>query len=538
MSTTRGGSAAFADGDAGRREGLVLGVTAAAVVLAVLLPLPGGPDPSGLSPLDRRLIGLSTDDAFYYLEIAGRLAAGEGSSFDGIHRTNGYHPLWLGLLALAALVVDSPVGLLRAAFVLQVSFFALSVLLCHRCARRFLRPPSAVLAVLVWLALETIHVLPFSGMEHGLQLVLFLAVADAWFEARGRPSSTRDLRVGVLLALLVASRLETLLLVGILATSVAGRSPFSLRGVGRIGLPPVIVAFGWAGFSKIHFGTAVPVSALVKGAWSADRAASDPVGLDHGIVAAKLELLLRTIRDGSTVFALAVVFGTLGLALGIAASRRSGRRGSRGGLRVLDSGPLLAPFVFYSVVQIAALLVLRHGNLWFQPWYFVAQPWLAGLGVGWWIETIPIRPPRRRLIAALLAVAFTAHLARTLVIRGLHRVDGPEDHPLWAAAEAAREISPTVRVGSWNAGLVAFRLDGPVVNLDGLVNSLAYHEHGRLDLCGYLDDERIEVLVDAFPREGTPSYVGSSLEGCSHRFRTTWSEKAPRAWEGRILRFF
>ena len=35
------------------------------------------------------------DDAFYYLKLADSLANTGTSSFDGIHATNGYHPLWL-----------------------------------------------------------------------------------------------------------------------------------------------------------------------------------------------------------------------------------------------------------------------------------------------------------------------------------------------------------------------------------------------------------------------------------------------------------
>lgn len=38
------------------------------------------------------------DDAFYYFKIAQNIAAGRGSTFDGLHPTNGYHPLWMGLL--------------------------------------------------------------------------------------------------------------------------------------------------------------------------------------------------------------------------------------------------------------------------------------------------------------------------------------------------------------------------------------------------------------------------------------------------------
>src|SRR3954471_4321452 len=37
---------------------------------------------------------LTFDDAWYYLTIGRNLAAGQGSTFDGVNLTNGYHPLW------------------------------------------------------------------------------------------------------------------------------------------------------------------------------------------------------------------------------------------------------------------------------------------------------------------------------------------------------------------------------------------------------------------------------------------------------------
>ncbi|MCA9573619.1 MAG: hypothetical protein KC656_37550, partial [Myxococcales bacterium] len=48
------------------------------------------------------------DDSFYYLEIARHIVAGQGSTFDGIHPTNGYHPLWMAVCtAVMALGADT-----------------------------------------------------------------------------------------------------------------------------------------------------------------------------------------------------------------------------------------------------------------------------------------------------------------------------------------------------------------------------------------------------------------------------------------------
>ena len=37
----------------------------------------------------------SSDDGFYYFQVARNLAGGAGFTFDGLNPSNGFHPLWL-----------------------------------------------------------------------------------------------------------------------------------------------------------------------------------------------------------------------------------------------------------------------------------------------------------------------------------------------------------------------------------------------------------------------------------------------------------
>jgi hypothetical protein len=48
----------------------------------------------------RRVFGYLAPDAFYYLTVARNHWQTGQWSFDGEHRTNGYHPLWQWLLSL------------------------------------------------------------------------------------------------------------------------------------------------------------------------------------------------------------------------------------------------------------------------------------------------------------------------------------------------------------------------------------------------------------------------------------------------------
>src|SRR2546427_260168 len=75
------------------------------------------------APVRDVLIRFVQDDAFYYFEVARRLGSGQGSTFDGINPTNGYHPLWqLLLVPLAPLMNASREGGVRAAATLSLIF--------------------------------------------------------------------------------------------------------------------------------------------------------------------------------------------------------------------------------------------------------------------------------------------------------------------------------------------------------------------------------------------------------------------------------
>ena len=52
------------------------------------------------------LVTFLPDDPFYYFQLASNFISGKGSSIDGIHVTNGYHPLWM--------LVISPFFLLKS----------------------------------------------------------------------------------------------------------------------------------------------------------------------------------------------------------------------------------------------------------------------------------------------------------------------------------------------------------------------------------------------------------------------------------------
>ncbi|HMS65147.1 MAG TPA: hypothetical protein PKD83_07835 [Ignavibacteria bacterium] len=52
------------------------------------------------------LLNFSNDDSFFYIKTAFNFSAGEGSTFDLINKTNGYHPLWFLILSFYFYVIN------------------------------------------------------------------------------------------------------------------------------------------------------------------------------------------------------------------------------------------------------------------------------------------------------------------------------------------------------------------------------------------------------------------------------------------------
>jgi putative effector of murein hydrolase len=165
------------------------------------------------------------DDAYYYYKVAQNISEGRGSTFDGIHPTNGYHPLWLviciPIFALARFDIILPLRILAIVTgLLQLG----SAILLYRLIKHTLSEPAAVLAACFW-AFHT-YILVFlykTGVESCITIFLVLVLLHALYRLeltwRNRqPSLGQIAGIGVLAILVTFGRLDLIffsLIVGI-----------------------------------------------------------------------------------------------------------------------------------------------------------------------------------------------------------------------------------------------------------------------------------------------------------------------------------
>ncbi len=271
-----------------RRGAAVVGTAAALVAMPVLLDLAA----SGPLAAFRYL----ASDAFYYLTIARNAATGHGFSFDGVHPTNGFHPLWQLLLA-ALYRVRLALGTSESAYLALVVAIgavlaAAAVLVLGRTILRergavpasFALAPVGLYAFLLapaWTYVQAVkgNVSPAegpfplygtawswaNGMESGLALLGWAVLGAAFARSGGRATAL----LGLAGAFAVLARLDQAFVAGAVLAVAAVRS---LRADGRRALPSVLAAGAAFGapiaayllLNVSYAGVAFPVSGAAK----------------------------------------------------------------------------------------------------------------------------------------------------------------------------------------------------------------------------------------------------------------------------------
>src|SRR5262245_7754188 len=120
------------------------------VLLCVLLFALGEPGLTlgGLADGD-----LLPDDAFYYFQVARHASLGNSLSFDGVHPTHGFHPLWAWvLIPLYRIAPQSAWGPIHAGLVLMGLCAAATGYVLYRLGEESLSERAGELMAVLFLA--------------------------------------------------------------------------------------------------------------------------------------------------------------------------------------------------------------------------------------------------------------------------------------------------------------------------------------------------------------------------------------------------
>lgn len=231
-------------------------------------------------------------DAFVYLAIAERSLAAPFFTMDGTHPTNGFHPLWQGLLGLGTGLLPRGAleAQLHATMGASLVLVAVALLLITRTVTRITGSfPLALLTVVPgWYFLVASAVQPHHGASwsyvNGMESPVSLLCLALFLEtASRRPLTARHLpmtRTVTLMAILTAmtfSRLDDgamLLALGIVLAVEIGASKLAMAAI----LPggALLLYLAW---NQAVCGMALPVSAMAKSAPALLQNLAEVVGL-------------------------------------------------------------------------------------------------------------------------------------------------------------------------------------------------------------------------------------------------------------------
>ena len=439
---------------------------------------------------------VSTDDAFYYFQIASNLAGGKFSTFDGgITRTNGYHPLWLFLVTPFYWVFDKEAALF-AIKAFEIMLVAGGVALVTAAARLARMPWYLMFAALPMLYQ---HRALIAGMEAAAALfMLGLFILIICLFARS-PARWKWPLAAVAFALpwvrleYIAISLATTGALCLVEWSRQERTPgasFGTRARSMPALKALPSLFGSAAgllayfaYNKLVFGGIVPVSGATKAAWSQvlwkqeggysltqnllDTLQMDVFDLELRValeVCAYVLLvwwLARRSRSRKDWLLLAFLAGVFGLAVGHLAQF---------GQTVLTVHPVLqGRYAWYFVpayLMMALIIPVRCYVAIHFVYHFVWPRWPQAANV---------------LIAGIIAavVFLPAKPDFTYPFRFVYWNSGSTKRDWVVTSHMGTQVMDRLLpedsvVGSWDSGVIGYFSRFPVVNLDGLVNSYGY----------------------------------------------------------------
>lgn len=236
------------------------------------------------------------DDAFYYLEVAFRAAQGQGWTFDGLHATNGFEPVWGFLLTGVALVTPAKLDLLHRSLVLAAILNLGAGLGLWLTARRTLSPGLGPVLLAMWVSIQLIPVISLNAMEISLNCFAFSWLLFFLAGLKSTPSPPKAARpfltlvaASVFLAVFFLIRVDNVIYCAAAAVVVAARvapgdswrSWPSLRRqalfvMAMAGLASMMVS-PYLLWNRLAHGGWLPVSAAIKQLFNFERVV-EPLG--------------------------------------------------------------------------------------------------------------------------------------------------------------------------------------------------------------------------------------------------------------------
>ncbi len=403
------------------------------------------------------------DDFFYYALTARHILAGHGSTFDGTHMTNGYHPLWMVVVLAVTAVFHAGVPFYAAFCVIIAAAVFITYALLVAVFRNYTGlVTSQCLAAFFALNFLTLN----GGMEVTLTVPLLCLLV--FFRLQRFDWNQRAaLLMGVLSAAVVLSRLDSAIFITcfavldlLLSTDTPWRKRLAALPSFVLGMTPILMYLTW---NQVRYHSALPISAHAKELRLQGGFAMSAI---HSLWRFEMPLIKTLVRPALVIlpFAAAVL-----LFLG------------RGLVPIAQRG-LVFSLLLFMPLHILALSLTSDWRMW--EWYL--YPLLMSC-IGACIILLTRKEPffqRRYFMSGFLAAMLLAHAAFHLLkdhVAAVFDLKDPTASFYLSGVDFAAfaNTHPGVYAMGDRAGLVGYMLPSPLIQTEGLMMDKAYLENIR-----------------------------------------------------------
>ncbi len=473
--------------------------------------------------------GFIYDDSFYAFEIAKNIAHGNGMTFDGIHTTTGFQPLYVFLLVPVFFLAGSNLILpIYIALTFLALCTGLTTYLVYRISRRYVGFAASISAALIWSLSPVVIKQSANGLETAFASMVIALTAVYYLErvrSVSSPPASRFLALGLIMGAAVLSRLDGILLA--LAVTLdylllLRREKAHIRRAVPVFLLPagILILYGpWMLVNIVESGTILQDSGTATRFLSLAYASyldMSPSGLAssgpdlqfiwkhlvHSLSTMKVippvHVIFRSIDRVGTIlnqrdalnlignFAGFVFLGLTGFQFFRWRKDRDRSRRLEVGFLLLFSGLILASYSFYIF---GSFFYLRY----YFPVYLIASIILAFLlqDIFEWYRRRSILIRRVALSAAAVYTGLFLYFSYSQSFRS-RPVCPFYDIAAWIEENTAEDET----IGVLHSGTIGYFSDRRIINLDGKVNPEALKALKEKRLSGYIQQEGLDLIID------------------------------------------
>lgn len=448
------------------------------------------------------------EDGYYALSVASNIASGHGVTIDGVHKTNGFQPLFTFLCVPAFLLAGGNQYMaIRFVLLLHWLIFLLTAYVMGRIAVdstgtkvHWQHSPTFWWIFYLFVSFTLLFIVNFNGLETGFLLFLY-ACTWRYYQKTGITTWKQTVLFAIILGLLVLTRIDAVFFVMIFTLfyffSNSGTFVQRLKRCCTLGGISFIVSSPWWIFNYINFGSFFPTSGKAYQSWITLGTLFHTSSLERfrDAYMALTRVLMPVVYLGQNTYegiAVAVIRTILLLVSGWflwhwrekIKSLFKTNTNSDDTMRTIK---FMIIFITACIVLIGSY-ILTFSATWFFTRYFAPLLLVSVLILGLFFSSMhaKYRAFMRMVIIILILPLFTVII---LLQRGTFQSDFINNQIFLVQ----QHVPPDSKVAAFQTGTLGF-FRPHIVNLDGKVNpdAVTYRAH----LLEYVQQNRVEWLCD------------------------------------------